>query len=125
MLRKHSSYDLIDILCKMVIMAFKNRKRLGFSKISLRYKDARWVKKSNLNFPITMNEFEIQDIIGRLFNCNFIQVGERVYSQKNGIPMGFSCSPVMCNLYFVFFEYNFVVKNAKLKNKEMLESMIN
>ena len=35
--------------------------------------------------------------------------------------MGFSCSPVMCNLYFAYLEYKFVVSLAEKCDVELLQ----
>ena len=37
----------------------------------------------------------------------YVQVGNNVYRQVNGIPMGASCSPRMCDMYLLSFEYDF------------------
>jgi hypothetical protein len=46
-------------------------------------------------------------------NCH-VSLGDRVWRQIFRIPMGFACSPLWCNIYFLFYERQFNVKLAKL-----------
>ena len=104
-------------------MTFSYQKKRGFGKISLYKKHARWVKKTNLEFPITVEFAEIYDLITWLFNKTLIHLGKQVYSQKQGIPMGFSCSPVMCNLYFAYLEYKYICSLAEKGDIVTLKSL--
>ena len=52
-------------------------------------------------------------------NC-YIQLGDRVWKQILGIPMGFSCSPLWCNLYLLSYEIKFIQRLAKLGRTEII-----
>ena len=54
-----------------------------------------------------------------LNNC-FITLGDRVWKQNTGIPMGFSCSPIWCNLYLASYEIQFIQRLARLGRKDLL-----
>jgi hypothetical protein len=53
-------------------------------------------------------------------NC-FVTLGDRVWKQTSGIPMGFSCSPLWCNLYFLYYEANFITRLAKLGRTDLMK----
>ncbi len=46
-------------------------------------------------------------------NCH-VSLGDRFWKQIFGIPMGFACSPLLCNVYFFFYECQFIMRLAKL-----------
>lgn len=45
-------------------------------------------------------------------NC-FVALGDRVWRQNLGISMGFSCSPLWCNLYLLHYEISFIQRLAR------------
>lgn len=51
----------------------------------------------------------------------YIQLGDQVWQQVTGIPMGFSCSPQWCNLYFVSYEIKFIQRLAWLQLHHLLQ----
>ena len=51
----------------------------------------------------------------------FIACGQGIYRQCKGIPMGFSCSPLWCNLYLAFFELCFCKRLAHLGKWDILQ----
>lgn len=53
-------------------------------------------------------------------NC-FVTLGDRVWKQISGIPMGFSCSPLWCNLYFLQYEASFITRLAKLGRTDLMK----
>jgi hypothetical protein len=69
--------------------------------------------KWSTNCPWQGNWFEIP--LERLIllhtwlanNC-YITLGDRVWQQKTGIPMGFSYSPIWCNMYLLSYETKFI-----------------
>jgi hypothetical protein len=52
-------------------------------------------------------------------NC-FVRLGNRVWKQILGIPMGFSCSPLWCNLYLMSYEIKFIQRLAKLGRTDIM-----
>lgn len=52
-------------------------------------------------------------------NC-YVVLGDRVWLQTSGIPMGFSCSPVWCNMYLLAYEVKFMQRLARLGRKDLL-----
>ena len=56
-----------------------------------------------------------------LYHC-FIQLGPLIKKKIKGIPMGYSCSPLWCNLYLTFFELSFINRLASLHCNNILPS---
>ena len=46
-------------------------------------------------------------------NC-YVRSGDQIWKQVLGIPMGFSCSPLWCNLYLMSYEIRFIQRLARL-----------
>ena len=44
----------------------------------------------------------------------YIVVGNRVFQQHIGIPMGTDCAPLLANLYLFYYEYNYMKNLMKL-----------
>ena len=38
----------------------------------------------------------------------YIVVGNRVFQQHIGIPMGTDCAPLLANIYLFYYEYNYM-----------------
>lgn len=53
-------------------------------------------------------------------NC-FVTLGDRVWQQISGIPMGFSCSPLRCNMYFLHYEASFISRLATLGRTDLMK----
>jgi len=53
-------------------------------------------------------------------NC-YVALGDRVWIQKAGIPMGFSCSPLWCNTYLLYYEITFMQRLARLGRVDLLK----
>lgn len=51
----------------------------------------------------------------------FIRLGDGVWRQQLGIPMGFSCSPLWCNLYFMAYVIRFLLLMASLNRYDLLQ----
>jgi hypothetical protein len=44
----------------------------------------------------------------------YVQCGTNIYRQVNGIPMGASCSPNICDMYLLSYEYSFFERLTEL-----------
>ncbi|EFJ28834.1 hypothetical protein SELMODRAFT_410611 [Selaginella moellendorffii] len=60
---------------------------------------------------------ELNNFINR---NTYVRLGNRVWRQVRGIPMGFSCSPLWCKLYLFYFKYNFLTQLACLGQYDLL-----
>jgi uncharacterized protein YuzB (UPF0349 family) len=54
-----------------------------------------------------------------MMNCH-VNLGDRVWKQTLGIPMGFSCSPLWCNTYLLCYEIRFMQRLAKLNRTDLM-----
>jgi len=54
-----------------------------------------------------------------MHNC-YVALGDRVWRQISGIPMGFSCSPLWCNMYLLYYESQFIQRLARLGRADLL-----
>ena len=57
-------------------------------------------------------------------NC-YVTLGDRVWLQRSGIPMGFSCSPIWCNMYLLAYEAKFIIRLAKLGRTDLMSKFQN
>lgn len=53
-------------------------------------------------------------------NC-YVGLGDYVWRQVTGIPMGFACSPLWCNIYLLHYEISFIQRLAKLGRGDILQ----
>ena len=96
---KHSS--LIDKLNEIVDFAFLGGNR---ESICIRNKEAFWSSYSNNTFTKENIKLAIKHLI---MECYFT-VGNDVFIQTIGIPMGIDPAPFWANLYLYKFEYQFM-----------------
>jgi hypothetical protein len=52
-------------------------------------------------------------------SCHII-LGDRVWIQQTGIPMGFSCSPIWCNMYLLAYEIKFIQRLRRLGRHDLM-----
>ena len=52
-------------------------------------------------------------------NCH-VMLGDRVWIQQLGIPIGFSCSPLWCNMYLLHYEITFIQRLTRLGRSDLL-----
>jgi hypothetical protein len=69
-------------------------------------------------FPIPITKF-LQIHKWLTTNC-YVRLGDQVWKQVLGIPMGFSCSPLWCNLYLLSYEIKFIQRLARLGQIEIM-----
>jgi hypothetical protein len=55
-------------------------------------------------------------------NC-YIILEDRVWVQQIGIPMGFSCSPIWCNMFLAAYEARFILHLVRLGRKDLLNKL--
>ena len=53
-----------------------------------------------------------------LINNIYVRVGNRIFKQTIGIPMGTDCAPLLANLFLFFYEYKYVKDKLKDNPKE-------
>ena len=64
---------------------------------------------------------EFCDLFEFLINNIYVKLGDEIFRQILGIPMGTNCAPLLANLYLFSYEYDFVVKkllNSRSKDQK-------
>ena len=98
-------------------------------KIGFGYR-SRFIKITNFNAfwstskvdQSTISVEELTDMLNFLINNSFFIMGNSVFRQKIGIPMGTDCAPFIANLFLFRYEFNYMMKLLKDKNyKEALK----
>ena len=80
---------------------------------------AHWSKiRSTSNCCTYIDQNELMDLLQYLVDNIYVEVGNKVFRQTIGIPMGTDCAPMLANLFLFFYEYNYM-KNL-LKNNSQL-----
>ena len=99
---------LIETLNFVIDFSFKGKTQ---SKISInKYNEARWCKSSkHFTFSITSLKKALEYIIS---NCYF-SIGDHVFKQIIGIPMGSDPAPYFANLFLFYFEMKWMDKLKK------------
>jgi len=127
----HGQDNLVDAIAHILQLGFRQAKSehpLSDPKIWIRTDNegkavkAIWSNKAPTYgswFPLT--EKQLIELHRWLINNCFIALGDRVWQQKLGIPMGFSCSPLWCNTYLLHYEINFIQRLARLGRKDLLQ----
>ncbi|EFJ04611.1 hypothetical protein SELMODRAFT_432251 [Selaginella moellendorffii] len=108
-------------------MAMTNLVNLAFAHQNHLHKDLFLIQKKNGEFeaewkPLRrslvkatrMDPMKVIELNHFIIRNTYVRLGNRVWRQVRGIPMGFSCSPLWCNLYLFYFEYNFITRLARL-----------
>jgi len=68
-----------------------------------------------------IDELQLTKLHHWLIRNYYIALGDRVWRQRLGIPMGFACSPLWCNLYLMHYEIMFIQRLARLGRTDLLE----
>ena len=72
--------------------------------------DATWNKRSN---TMKISKIQLLTHIEYLIDNIYITVGEHVFRQVVGIPMGTDCAPFLANLYLFALEFDYINKLMK------------
>jgi len=104
---------LIDVLTKIVEFVFKGGTR---SKISIHNSgQANWVYDSNNKSPVVYTKDTVMVAVTYLIkNCHF-KLGDKLFRQDIGIPMGSDPAPAFANLFLFHYESSWL-KSIKKNN---------
>ena len=98
--------------------AFKgmNKKYIRINKFC-----ARWSNKRDRNPDVNfVDSNTLIKMIIWLIDNTYVRIGDKVFRQVIGIPMGTDCAPFLANLFL--FSYEFQWMYGKLKEKKILHS---
>ena len=109
--------NLLDAIAHLIHLGFKQETKShprSIPKVWIRVdRDgqaarAKWASASPLGQWFYLDEKRLVALHSWLIHNCFVNMGDRVWQQIRGIPMGFSCSPLWCNLYLLFYEMQFI-----------------
>jgi hypothetical protein len=122
--------NLLDALCSVIRIGYQEQATSSpKNKTSLWIKLApdgtptlaRWATSMpKLGYWIDMPEHRLGALQDWLMHNCFLVLGDRVWRQIRGIPMGFSCSPLWCNIYLLFYEITFIQRLVTLQRHDLL-----
>ena len=72
-------------------------------------------------YDINVDKSQLTDMINYLVDNIYVSVGNKIFRQHIGIPMGTDCAPVLANLYLFRLEYKYDIN----VDKSQLIDMIN
>ena len=101
--------DLIANLNEIVDFAFKggNVRKDGNRKyLTVTSHSAFWSKKKKRNNSFTKQQIKI--LVAHLIRETYFQVGNLLFIQRIGIPMGIDPAPFWANLHLYIYEYKFI-----------------
>ena len=100
---------LLESLNKLIIEAFRIR---GATFISVSYDNVFWSNTRHRDYVNTPAE-KLIEYIKFLVDNVYISVGNRIYKQTVGIPMGTDCAPMLANLFLFSYEYAYTKEMLK------------
>ena len=81
----------------------------------------KWFWSTECNHYNNITRTQLVDMVDYLIDNIFVCVGNKVFKQSIGIPMGTDCAPLLANLYLFYFEYKFL-KNLMKNNLAKVRS---
>ena len=98
-----------------------NKAFLGMNKKFIRFtkSSAYWSnKKEDKNFSVDCKT--LIRMVDWLIDNTFVVVGDKVFQQKIGIPMGTDCAPFLADLFLFVYEFRCMYKMLKARKFEVL-----
>ncbi|EFJ09726.1 hypothetical protein SELMODRAFT_427748 [Selaginella moellendorffii] len=116
---------LTTAMTNLVNLAFAHQNHLHKDLFLIQKKngelEAEWKPLRHSSVKATrMDPTKVIELNHFIIRNTYVRLGDRVWRQVRGIPMGFSCSPLWCNLYLFYFEYNFITRLARLGRYDLL-----
>ena len=114
--------DLKDKLKYVIDLAFENSKYKDVALVCARKDQGSFFKEiGSLGKKAKQTAFtkdKVIEMVNYLIDHIFIKVGNRCFRQKEGIPMGTDCGPLLANLYLFGCEYSWLLKKWDKKDSE-------
>ena len=79
-----------------------------------KYGNACWSDTpSTASYKTSIREDSLIEMMEYLIDNIYIKVGNKVFRQQVGIPMGTDCAPLLANLFFFCYEYEYMKNRIK------------
>lgn len=82
--------------------------------------EARWTNSQKSENGIYFTCSTLVSMVNWLIDNTYVTIGNKVFKQTVGIPMGTDCAPYLANLFLFSFEFRFMNENLKSKNFDIL-----
>ena len=123
--------NLMDAISKLISFAYQQNRNdhprskqnlwVRFDEQKMSATSTRWASHSpNKGLWVELTEDRLVRLNQWLSSNCFVTLGNRVWQQISGIPMGFSCSPLWCNMYFLYYETCFIARLAALGRSDLM-----
>ena len=107
---------LLDCIDTLVTEAYRIR---GANYISIHGAKSFWSDQA-VDGCINVELDKIIDHIHFLIDNIYIGIGNRIFKQVIGIPMGTDCAPLLANLFLFHYEYQYIKDKLKHNHKEAI-----
>ena len=79
-----------------------------------KYGNAWWSDTpSTASYKTSIRENSLIEMMEYLIDNIYITVGNKVFRQQVGIPMGTDCAPLLANLFLFYYEYQYMKNLVK------------
>jgi hypothetical protein len=123
--------NLMDAISKLISFAYQQKKiehPRSMQSLWVRFDEGKGIASStrwashcpNGEIWVEISEERLVALNRWLSSNCFVTLGDRIWQQVSGIPMGFSCSPLWCNLYFLYYETGFISRLATLGRTDLM-----
>ena len=109
-------HSLLSQLKQFLELAFGSNEFMG-SNIDWRgtpQADSQWVSTRSSS-DVTYSREDVLHMVRDLLYMTVVTVGEESRKQDTGLPMGFSSSGILLNIYLFVYEYRFVLRLGRLR----------
>ena len=65
------------------------------------------------SYKTSIREDSLIEMMEYLIDNIYIKVGNKVFRQEVGIPMGTDCAPLLANLFLFYYEYKYMKNLVK------------
>ena len=79
--------------------------------------EARWASDIRNNKTTALNKDSLKRLVSHLIKDSFFKVGNKIFRQYIGIPIGLDPSPFFANLYLHRYEHRFMIDTIKNQMK--------
>ena len=102
---------LIDVLNQLVDFVFNSSDRVY---LSVTDTGARWVKEKGKSRGRVYDKRKVKDVVKYLIENCFFTIGNLLFRQSIGMPMGSDPAPFFANLFLFFYEVQWIKSTKKL-----------
>ena len=101
---------LLDSISQLISEAYRIR---GAKYLVVQGDGTAYWSNTVLTREHSITEDQLVKLIKFLVDNIYIQVGNKIFRQTIGIPMGTDCAPLLANLFLFYYEYNFMKEKLK------------